>query len=146
MGKNGGAAWMFRGCGKLQTIEGFKINPQAIAHASEDTSENYPMKGLKNVWDETFEWCHELVDLEMTGENKWTGLNLRWCKKLSKKSILNVINTLSATTEGLNVTLSKTAVNKAFETSSGANDGSASAEWKTLIAEREKNWVINLEN
>ncbi len=62
---------------------------------------------------------------------------------LTHDSIVSIINALSATTSGLAVTLSKTAVNQAFETSSGANDGSTSAEWLSLIATK-SNWTISL--
>lgn len=60
-----------------------------------------------------------------------------------KESLTSIINTLSTTTTGLTVTLSLTAVNKAFETSEGANDGSTSAEWLALVATR-SNWTIAL--
>ena len=136
MGKNGGAAWMFRGCGKLHTIKGFKINPQAVAHASDETSDIYPMKGIKNVWDETFEWCHELVNLEIIGENKWSGLNLKWCKKLSKESITNVINTLSDNVTDKSITLSIKAVDDAFE-----DHGSAGYTF-TMLCRSKPNWTI----
>jgi hypothetical protein len=62
--------------------------------------------------------------------------NFQWSTKLSKDSIISIINALSTTTSGLSITLSKVAVNKAFETSEGANDGSTSAEWLNLIATR----------
>lgn len=72
-----------------------------------------------------------------------SGLNLSYSTKLNKESHIKLINTLSSTTSGLSVTLSKTAVNKAFETSSGANDGSTSIEWLNLIATK-SNWTISL--
>ena len=50
---------------------------------------------------------------------------------------------LSTTTTGLTVTFSKTAVDKAFETAEGANDGSTSPEWLALVATR-PNWGIGL--
>ena len=60
-------------------------------------------------------------------------VTLNECAKLSKASITNIINTASPTIS-FTVTLSKAAVNKAFETSTNANDGSNSDEWKNLIA------------
>ena len=54
-------------------------------------------------------------------------------KLLSKASIESIISCLSTTSSGQTLTLNKTAVNKAFETSTGANDGSTSAEWNLLI-------------
>lgn len=63
--------------------------------------------------------------------------------KLTHDSIVSIINTLSATTAGQSVTFSVTAVNNAFETSSGAADGSTSAEWNALVATK-SNWTISL--
>lgn len=68
-------------------------------------------------------------------------VNIQHSTKLSKASITSIINALSPTTSGLTVTLSTVAVNKAFETSEGANDGVESAEWKTL-KETKSNWNI----
>lgn len=69
--------------------------------------------------------------------------DLHYSHPLSKASITNVINVLSNTTSGKTVSFSKKAVNKAFETSTGANDGSTSAEWQALIATK-SNWTISL--
>ena len=63
--------------------------------------------------------------------------------KLSHDSIVSIINALSTTTSELKVTLSKAAVNSAFETSEGANDGASSEEWAALIATK-TNWTISL--
>lgn len=63
-------------------------------------------------------------------------LNLKSCTKLSKESFYNVIEALHDNLSGLCVTLSKTAVDNAFETSKGLADGSTSTEWITLISER----------
>ena len=90
-----------------------------------------------------FNGCGALVNLTMTGTIKAYGLDLTPCNKLSKASITSVINALSDTTNALKVQLSKTAVNNAFETSSGVADGSTSEEWTTLIATK-ANWTIAL--
>ena len=90
-----------------------------------------------------FNGCGALVNLTMTGTIKANGLYLTPCNKLSKASITSVINALSDTTNTLKVQLSKTAVNNAFETSSGVADGSTSEEWTTLIATK-ANWTIAL--
>jgi hypothetical protein len=63
--------------------------------------------------------------------------------KMTRESIESVIYALSPDTAGLTVTLSKTAVNKAFATSGEANDGTTSAEWLALIGTR-SNWTISL--
>ena len=70
-------------------------------------------------------------------------LSLSLCIRLDKASIINVMEHLSTTTSGLSVSLPKTAVDREFETSAGAADGSTSAEWQALIATR-SNWTITL--
>lgn len=90
-----------------------------------------------------FQGCSLLKNLTIEGTIGQNGFDAHWSVNLSKASITSIINALSATTSGLAVTLSKTAVNKAFETAEGANDGSTSAEWNTLIAPK-SNWTISL--
>ena len=80
--------------------------------------------------------CGALVKVKFSGVIASNGLNLQWSKSLDKASITSVVNVFSTTTSGLTATLSQTAVDKAFETSAGANDGSASAEWQALKATR----------
>jgi hypothetical protein len=70
------------------------------------------------------------------------GLTLQRCHNLTKESIVSVINALSTTTTGKEVKFSLTAVNKVFETSSGAADGSSSAEWQAL-KDTKSNWTIS---
>lgn len=60
-----------------------------------------------------------------------------------KETIVSMINTLSQNATGMVATVGKKAVDKAFETSEGANDGSESAEWMTLTATK-TNWTISL--
>ena len=91
----------------------------------------------------TFDYCGSLENLIIEGTIGQGGLNLRWSTKLSKASITSIINALSSTTSGLAVTLSRTAVNAAFETESGAADGSKSDEWLNLVASK-TNWTITL--
>lgn len=81
-----------------------------------------------------------LLDGTVIGTN---GFNVQWAIGLSKANLISIINALSKDTSGLSATLSKYAVDKAFETSEGANDGSASAEWEALIATK-PNCTINL--
>lgn len=84
----------------------------------------------------------ELKDLTIEGCIGKT-LDLHWSTLLTHDSLMSVINALSSTTSGLTLTLSTTAVNNAFETSSGAADGSTSAEWLALKATK-SNWTITL--
>jgi hypothetical protein len=62
----------------------------------------------------TFTNCSSLVNLSVSGIIGKNGLNLQWSPKLSRDSIVSVVNALSPTTTGLTVTLSKTAV-EAFD-------------------------------
>ena len=68
--------------------------------------------------------------------------------KLSKASIENIVSCLSETATGQTLTFSKTAVNSAFATSTGAADGSTSAEWIALITPKSNSynglWTISL--
>lgn len=64
-------------------------------------------------------------------------------KVLTKESITNIMKALSTTTSGKTFSLSLTAVDKAFETSEGANDGHWSEEWDLLISAR-TNWSFTI--
>lgn len=94
------------------------------------------------TWDTTFLNCTVLENVRFEGV---IGKNVSFptSNKLSKASITNVIEHLSPTATGQTATFAKDAVNKAFETSEGANDGSTSAEWNALIAPK-SNWTISL--
>ena len=84
-----------------------------------------------------------LENVTMEGQITKSGLNMKSCTKLSKASIENIIGCLSTDSTGQSITLSQTAVKKAFETSAGANDGNTSTEWTTLANSR-SNWTISL--
>lgn len=90
-----------------------------------------------------FENCLALEEITIGGTIGCNGLDLHWSTMLNKASITSFINALSATTSGFTITFSETAVNNAFETSSGAADGSTSAEWNALVATK-SNWTITL--
>lgn len=98
-----------------------------------------------NYVSNAFYYCSDLekitfVDGTIIAVN---GFNFQWSKNLSHDSLVNIINALSITTTGLTVTLSQTAVNKAFETSDGSADGSTSTEWSALVNTK-SNWTISL--
>jgi hypothetical protein len=97
----------------------------------------------KNTFTGVFGSCKSLEELYIEGVIGQNGFNVQWSTKLSHDSLMRIINALSTETSGLSVTLSKTAVNKAFETNEGANDGSTSAEWLAL-ANTKSNWTISL--
>lgn len=111
-------------CSKLQTIDKLILKDSIIFNGS-------------------FNNCASLENLTIEGTIGQNGFNVQWSTKLSKASITSIINALSTTTSGLTVTLSKTAVNNAFETSVGAGDGNTSTEWLALIATK-SNWTISL--
>lgn len=90
-----------------------------------------------------FNNCTNLTDITFDGVIGQAGLDLHWSTSLSRASIENIINCLSTTTSGLAVTLSLAAVKKAFETSSGANNGNTSADWLALSGTK-SNWTITL--
>lgn len=69
-------------------------------------------------------------------------LNIQY-SPLTKASITSVVNALSSTATGQTLTLKLSAVNTAFETSSGAADGSTSAEFAALVATK-TNWTITM--
>lgn len=91
----------------------------------------------------TFTECEALETLIIEGVIQATSVNLSWSTKLNRQSIESVITHLSPTITTLSLTLSLDAVNKAFETAEGANDGSSSAEWIALRDSR-TNWTISL--
>ena len=93
--------------------------------------------------DKAFHNCNELQNLTVEGTIGKNGLNLQWSTKLSKASWQSIINALSTTATGLSITGSLVSVNKAFETSEGANDGVNSAKWLNLLSTK-SNWTINL--
>ena len=73
-----------------------------------------------------------------------SSFGLSTCTNLSRESIENIIEHLSNSTTGLKVTFSRAAVNKAFETTEGANDGESSGDWSALVATKSTNWTIAL--
>ena len=79
--------------------------------------------------------CAGLENLTIEGVIGYNGFSLQWSTKLSKESIISVINALSTTTSGYTVTLSKTALTNAF-------GSSTSEEWQALRATR-PNWTIS---
>ena len=139
---------MFSGCAKLTTIpqldtsNGTNFSQMFIGCTNLTTIPQLDTSKGTN-FSHMFSSCTNLTNLTMTGTIKANGMDLHYSTKLSKASIISVINALSDTTNALKVQLSKTAVNNAFETSGGVADGSTSEEWTTLIATK-ANWTIAL--
>ena len=141
-------AYLLATCRNLDEIEDIGLAPNrsysyfaawstalkkvACIRLSADTAVNQMLYGLPN-----------LDDVVIEGEIGKSGIDLWQSTKLKHDTIVNFIDVLSNNTSGLSITFSKTAVNKAFETSSGAADGSTSTEWQALIATK-PNWTISL--
>ena len=133
----------------LEIIDGVEIDgvktsyAQCFNYSSRLREIRVPLPTNETTGLDAFGGCGALEEVRFDGTIGTSTLNLSWSTKLSKASIENVISCLSATTSGLTVTFSKTAVNTAFETADGAADGSTSTEWTTLIATKQ-NWTISL--
>ena len=96
----------------------------------------------KHTWSNAFTNCSALVDVSFDGTIGKT-VSFSSSSKLSRASIENILSVLADDVTGQTVTFNKAAVNKAFETSEGANDGSTneSSGWFTLINdEKLKDW------
>ncbi len=93
----------------------------------------------------TFGQCSALEEVRFEGTigGASGGLVLTSCKKLSKASFESIINALSDTS-GTQIELSLSAVNKAFESVEGANNGSSTQNWYELIRDKTL-WSINLD-
>ena len=95
---------------------------------------------------DTFSGAIWLTDIKMSGVVA-TSINFGVCP-LNKQSLESVIGVLLKTATGQTLTLKKSAVDAAFETSDGANDGSSSTDWIDLITEYSNqyngNWTISL--
>ena len=90
----------------------------------------------------TFEGLTALENIEFGGVIAKGAPSFVQSTKLSKASIISIINALSDSTSGLELGLSLTAVNNAFATSEQPL-GALTDEWATLIATK-PNWTIFL--
>lgn len=99
------------------------------------------------VYTNWFPYCSKLSNITFEG-TIGKSIDLSASKVLTKASIENIVSCLSETATGQTLTLSKTAVNNAFKTSTGAADGSTSAEWIALITPKSNSynglWTISL--
>jgi hypothetical protein len=108
---------VFSYCAELKTIDKFIVTEQL-------------------PYSNAFFNCTSLENLTIEGVIGQDGFAVQWSTKLSKASIISIINALSTTASGKSVTLSKVAVESAF-------GSTASEEWISLINTR-SNWTINL--
>lgn len=100
------------------------------------------LDGTEYVFNYTFANCRSLTELIISGPITSSGFDVGDCP-LNRESLESVIGALSGTAYGKSITVSKMAVNNAFETSTGAADGSTSPEWFALV-ETKPNWTIVL--
>ena len=86
----------------------------------------------------TFDTCTNLIELRIEGTIGQNGFDIHWSIALSKASIQSILGALAVhpTVANPTITLPKAAVDKAYETSPGANDGSTSLEWQVACEER----------
>lgn len=96
-----------------------------------------------NTLSDWFGSCGGLVTVVFSGAIG-NSLSFKDCHQLSRDSITNIINTLALGEVSNTLTLSLTAVNKAFETSENTNDGSSSGGWTALVESKPSNWTITL--
>lgn len=115
----------------------------AFQYSRAHTVDLLKLSAATGTYSTTFSDWSALKNITIEGSINCDGANFSKSTKLTKASITSIINVLSATTSGLSITFSKTAVNNAFETSQGLADGSTSEEWLNLIATK-NNWTINL--
>ena len=98
-----------------------------------------------NTYQKTFEDCRNLETLIVEGTIGQNGLDLQWSTKLSRASIDSILYALDVNATGLSITLSKAAVDKAYETTEGANDGANSDYWIGYTTDSvKKNWTFAL--
>jgi hypothetical protein len=108
----------------------YQYNPYAL-HTIEKIISAETTPWLSN----SFGYTYNLEEVRFEGVIA-KSLSFKDASKLSKLSMISIVNCYSSDISGLSLTLNKVAVNQAFETSEGANDGSTSAEWLNLIATR----------
>ena len=132
--------YTFYQCPDLEVVEDVGINNAYSFNSTFSSSPKihtieciYPDENT--TFSDTFNWCDALVYLRVNGTIGKNGFNVRYSKKLDKESHISVFNAFS-TTATISATFSKVAVDKAFETTEGANDGSTSAEWIALVGTR----------
>ncbi len=143
-----GAAYaMFNACRQLEEIEDLNIPAGAYYGTWYNCVSLRKIAVIRctagKAFTIAFNNCTALEDVTFTGTMSMNGLDLQWSTKLSKASIENIIGVLSASVSGCTVTLSKTAVDKAFETLPGVRDGSTSDAWAALIGTK-PTWTVAL--
>lgn len=120
---------LFTHCNALKTVDCLILK--------EDGSNTF----TTDSWGAPFQNCYNLKNITIQGKLGCT-ISFSACP-LTKASITSILNSLLDTASGKTLTLKLTAVQNAFETTSGAADGSTSEEWLNLAATK-SNWTITL--
>lgn len=89
-----------------------------------------------------FDSCYLLREVRFKGTLSHS-MRFPRSRNLSEDSMNSLMSCCSPDASGKTLTFNKTAVDKAFETSPGAADGSTSAEWLALV-EAHSNWTVAL--
>lgn len=117
--------WFISNCSALEEIGGTPIN---LSSATKAANFFYGLPALREVrFQGTISFKFDVSE----------------APSLSAESIRSVISCLSDSSQGLTLTLSKSAVDKAYESLEGAADGSTSAAWKAIV-DSKTNWTISL--
>lgn len=123
-------------------IEVRGVNAQAMFYRSAVVTIRELIVHAGVTFSNTFFEAYDIENITISG-TIGNDFDIHWAKKLTKASHESIMTALSTTATGKTVTLPKAAVNKAFETSEGANDGSTSTEWKAWVNSR-PNWTVTL--
>lgn len=114
-----------------------------LANSSIETIDKLVLKEYSfDYYGNEFQGADALKNLTIEGVIANNNLNFSACTKLTKASHVSIFEHIHVT-KTISITLSKTAVDTAFETSEGVADGSTSAEWLALVASR-PNCTISL--
>lgn len=122
------AGGAFMNCSALESIEGNPLDFSSITS--------------KNDIAYTFSQCYALAEVRFSGK---IGINfsMETCENISKASLLSAFSCFADDVEGLTAVFKRRRIDKLFESSEGANDGSSSAEWLALV-DAKPNWTISL--
>ena len=120
-------------------IDASKVKDMTSTFADTDHLKTIPrLKVSKNTkFTNTFSKCKALENIHIEGELANT-INFKDCVRLTQASIYDIVNAASwapeyTTSTVATITFSTSAVNKAFEMSPGANDGTDNQDWLNLV-------------
>ena len=112
---------------ELEIIDGTPINASRVTG---------------NGFTDTFRACSALREVRFQGSIKGD-LPLGGCPLLSADTLNNILGLLSDESTGKTITFSAACINARYETSPGANDGSTSEAWASIVASK-PNWTFAL--